>query len=154
MRPILLSALSCLLLTACAERSINIIDNNDKIVGECIAGYDWHFYGLQDSIDYILYICAKDHLADGYRISDPSILDKDYTLPEPPQGKAWNKKLAMQHFHQGAFSEQKLGYILADIEHKFIMIRRDAEAKLSANEINQTQFDDIVGKAKKVWLGE
>ena len=80
-------------LSGCAERSINIIDQKGKVVGGCIAGYDWHFYGLQDSIDYMLYKCAKDSIAKGFQISDTRLLTLDFTLPPPPKGKAWNKKV-------------------------------------------------------------
>jgi len=47
-------------LSGCAERVIDISDKEGKIVGGCNAGFDWHFYGLQDSIDYLLYECVKD----------------------------------------------------------------------------------------------
>jgi hypothetical protein len=39
-------------LSGCAERVIDISDKEGKVLGGCNAGFDWHFYGLQDSIDY------------------------------------------------------------------------------------------------------
>lgn len=55
-------------LSGCAERTINITEKDGKVVGNCIAGYDFHFYWLQDSIDYMLYECAKDSIAKGLQV--------------------------------------------------------------------------------------
>ena len=71
-------------LSGCAERVINITDKEGEIVGGCNAGFDWHFYGLQDSIDYMLYECAKDSIAKGFTISDERLLTLDFTLPKLP----------------------------------------------------------------------
>ncbi|XOV77588.1 MAG: hypothetical protein ACFHVJ_11565 [Aestuariibacter sp.] len=141
-------------LLGCAERSLYIYDKEDKIVGECSAGYDWHLYGIQDSIDYILHKCAKGHVDNGYRISDETILSKDFSLPVAPPGKTWNKKLAMQEFKAGRITEKKLGYILAEIEYRHIMTRRAAEKQLAKKEITQAQFDQIVADSKRIWQGE
>lgn len=143
-----------ILLSSCAGRQINIIDHEGKVIGECIAGYDWHFYGLQDSIDYALYLCAKGSIEKGYTVSDKSLLERDFTLPKPPDGKSWNKKLAMYHFKNGDITEQKLGYILAAIEHEYILISRDAEVKFSQGKISKAEFDQIISDARYGWLGE
>jgi len=141
-------------LSGCAERVIDISDKEGKIVGGCNAGFDWHFYGLQDSIDYLLYECAKDSIAKGYTISDERLLTIDFTLPDPPAGKAWNKKLAMQHFHNGRITERKLGYILAAIEYEYMNIAWPAEDDLASGKITETEFNKIVKDAKLNWLGE
>jgi hypothetical protein len=141
-------------LSGCAERVIDISDKDGKIVGGCNAGFDWHFYGLQDSIDYLLYECAKDSLAKGYTISDARLLTLDFTLPEPPEGQSWNKKLAMQSFHQGKITERKLGYILADTEYKYMKIVWSAEDDLAAGKITEAEFNKLTEDAKLIWLGE
>jgi hypothetical protein len=141
-------------LSGCAERVIDISDNEGKIVGGCNAGFDWHFYGLQDSIDYVLYECAKDSIAKGYTISDERLLTIDFTLPEPPTDKSWNKKLAMQQFHGGKITERKLGYILAAIEYEYMKIVRPAEDDLDSGKITKNEFNKIVKDAKLNWLGE
>ncbi|WP_199608921.1 hypothetical protein [Flocculibacter collagenilyticus] len=43
--------------------------------------WHWHWHGAQDSVDDILYICAKDHFENGKEISDSSIFNNDYSLP-------------------------------------------------------------------------
>ena len=47
------STLILFLLSACSGRQIDIIDDKGTIVGECYAGYDWHLYGLEHSINYM-----------------------------------------------------------------------------------------------------
>lgn len=74
-------------LSGCAERAINITDKEGKIVGGCNAGFDWHFYGLQNSIDYMLYECAKGSIAKGSTISDERLLTLDFKLPQPSRWK-------------------------------------------------------------------
>lgn len=143
-----------LLLSGCAERVIDITDKDGNIVGGCNAGFDWHFYGLQDSIDYLLYECAKDSIAKGYTISDERLLTIDFTLPDPPAGKSWNKKIAMQYFHNGKITETKLGYILADIEYEYIKIVWSAEDDLASEKITKSEFNKMVNVAKLNWLGE
>lgn len=143
-----------ILLSGCAERVIDITDQDGKLVGGCNAGYDWHFYGLQDSIDYMLYQCAKDSLAKGFKISDERLLTLDFTLPKPPEGEVWNKKLAMQEFHQGNITERKLGYILAAIEYEYQLLAWATEDDLTSEKITQAEFDKIIKDAKFRWLGE
>ena len=143
-----------LLLVGCAGRQIDIIDSEGNVIGECVAGFDWHFYGLQDSIDYILHLCTKDSIEKGYTISDKSLLERDFTLPKPPEGKSWNKKLAMYHFKKGDITEQKLGYVLAAIEHEYIVTSRAAEVKLTQGKISKVEFEQIISDARYAWLGE
>lgn len=141
-------------LSGCAERSIDITDQKGEVVGGCIAGFDWHLYGLQDSIDYMLYECAKDSIAKGFQISDKRLLTLDFSLPQPPEGKYWNKKLAMHHYREGDITERKLGYILAAIEHEYQKVAWPAEDDLADGKITQAEFDKIIKDAKFKWLGE
>ena len=149
---VLLLALFCL--SGCAERSIDITDIEGNVVGGCNAGYDWHVYGLQDSIDYMLYKCAEDSISKGLEISDKRLLTLDFSLPSPPEGKAWNKKLAMSHFRKGNITETKLGYILADLEYEYVKAVQSAEADLTNGRITQSEFDKTVDAAKLKWLGK
>ena len=141
-------------LSGCAERVIDISDNEGKIVGGCNAGFDWHLYGLQDSIDYMLYECAKDSIAKGYTISDERLLTIDFTLPAPPKDQLWNKKIAMSEFHSGKITERELGYVLAETEYQYIRVIWVAEDDLANGKITQTEFNEIDKTAKLKWLGE
>lgn len=143
-----------IMLSACAERRIDIIDRNGKIVGGCIAGFDWHFHGLQDSIDYMLYQCAKESIAAGYSITDNSLLEKDFSLPDPPAGKSWNRKLAIECYKKGGITERKLGYVLAEIEYSYQKTIMAAEDDLSEGKIDKVEFNQIARKARFEWLGE
>ena len=124
-------------LSGCAERVMSITDNEGNVIGGCKAGFDWHFYGLQDSIDYMLYEYAKESIGKGFSVSDERLLTLDFTLTEPPEGKSWNKKLAMDQFHIGNISERKLGYILAAIEYEYQKIAWPAESDLAEGKISQ-----------------
>ncbi|TRX56837.1 hypothetical protein [Thalassomonas sp. M1454] len=141
-------------LSGCAERVISITDKEGKVVGGCNAGFDWHFYGLQDSIDYMLYECAKDSIGKGFTISDERLLTLDFTLPQPPKGKSWNKKLAMHQFHKENITERELGYILAAIEYEYQKVVWPAEDDLNDDKITQVEFNKIIKDAKFKWLGE
>jgi hypothetical protein len=57
-------------------------------------------------------------------------LDRDYTLPKSPEGKPWNKKLAISHFKSGQITERKLGYILVATEFEYHLKILDAENAL------------------------
>ncbi len=147
-------ALLTFLLGSCSGRQINILDNN-KIVGECYAGVDWHFYGMQDTIDYMLYECAKEAIEKGNTISDKSLLELDFTLPTLPKGyTVWNKKLAMYHYKNGDITEQKLGYILAAIELVYMKIVWPAMDALAEGKMSENEFDKIEKSARLIWLGE
>ena len=150
----LITLLFSILISGCAERKIDILDKQGNIVGGCIAGYDWHIYGLQDSIDYMLYQCAKDSIQKGYSITDMSLLEKDFTLPPAPEGRSWNKKLAMESFKHDKITETKLGYILADIEYNYRKTVTLAKDNLANSKITQAEYDITINTAKFKWLGE
>jgi len=111
--------ISSIFLFGCAQGKIDIIDKEGKVVGNCSANFYFHWYGAQHSVNYLLYICAKEYIDKGFKVSDEAILVNDYTIPKPPEGKAWNKKIAKQQFADDLISEEKLGYILAHVEHHY-----------------------------------
>jgi hypothetical protein len=142
-----------LLLLSCAQGRVDILDSDENVIGYCSADFNFHWYGAQDSVDYILYLCAKEHIEKGYSISDESLLDNDYTLPLPPNGKYWNKKLAKEHFAKELLTEEKLGYILASIEYEYWMKLKSAKDKLSQAVISQPEYERLVKDAKAEFEG-
>jgi len=151
---IIISLFLSLSIIGCSNRVIHLVDDNGKEVGECTAGYYLHFYGIEDSIDYMLYQCAKDLIDRGYKVSGVLPLDRNYTLPEPPEGKSWNKKLAMSHFKSKKITERKLGYILAATEYEYHLKMLDAEKRLADGNIDRTEFNKITQEAELIWRGE
>lgn len=133
-------AISAILLTGCASGQLDVLDENGKIVGNCSADFYFHWHGAQDSVDYVLYLCAKGHIENGRKVSDQSILTNDYSLPTPPQGKEWSKKLAKQAFSNGEFTERKLGYLLANLEYQFWQTKSKLDQQLAASVITQKQY--------------
>lgn len=149
--------LSILALTAllfgCAQGRIDILDSDGSVVGYCSADFNFHWHGAQDSVNYILYLCAKEHLENGYRISDESILANDYTIPVAPNGAAWNEKLAKEQYSKGFITEEKLGYILASIEYAYWMKLDLYKEQLASSKITQLQYDRLLKEAKEEFEG-
>lgn len=145
--------LVCMVLVGCAEGRIDILDNSGKVVGNCSADFKFHFRGAQDSVNYILYICAKEHIEKGFRISDESILGNDYSLPNPPNRESWNSKVAKKQHTDGFISEEKLGYLLAYLEFQYWEDLKEAEAMLARSEITEYQYTQIVKDAKRKFKG-
>lgn len=146
--------ISAFALLGCAEGKLDILSQEGEILGSCTADFDWHWYGAQDSVDYLLYVCAKEHLAAGRLVSDPAIFENDYSLPDPPKGQAWNKRDAYNSFKSGHFSEQKYGYILAAIEYEFILSREKARKQLESGAISRKQYEQQVQKAERLFNGD
>lgn len=142
-----------LFLLGCAQGRVDVLDNNGKVVGNCTANFYFHRYGAQHSVNYLLYLCAKENVDKGLKISDESILANDYSIPKPPNGKNWNKKLANQQFSNNQISEEKLGYILAHLEYQYWEKLNKAENALSRSAITQSEHDRLIKKAKAEFEG-
>lgn len=147
MKIVRIALLSSFLL-GCAQGRFDVIDANGKVIGECSAAFDWHWYGAKDSVNYVLNLCAQEQIAKGYTLSDNKILVNNYAIPTPPKGSVWNKVTAKEQFKAGYISEQKYGYILAAIEYKYALKIKKAEHELSQNLISEQDFKQTVAKAK------
>lgn len=148
------SILLVALLSGCASGRLDVYDDKGNIIGECTGQYDWHFYGVRDSVNYILHVCAQQAITNGYHIKDQTILNTDFTLPESPNGQRWNKALAMSQFYDDQITKRQLGYVLSAIEYEYFLKERDAEEKLEKGEITQAEFNEIIEDAKRIWYGE
>lgn len=142
-----------ILLLGCAQGRVDVLDKDGNIIGSCTADFNFHWYGAQDSVDYILYLCARDNVERGYKISDESILAKDYSIPEPPNGEKWNKKSAKDQFSKKLITEEKYGYILASIEFRYWQKLDEAEERLLQSEITQVEYKNLVREAKAEFDG-
>lgn len=152
MRVLSLVILSVLLF-GCAQGRVDVLDHDGNVVGYCSADFNFHWYGAQDSVNYILYLCAKEHIDKGFKISDESILDNDYTIPEAPEGKIWSRKLAKEQFSKDLISEEKLGYILASVEFQYWKKLKKAKNELSRSAITQAEYEKLVEKARAEFEG-
>lgn len=141
------------LISSCAQGRIDVIDKEGNHIGYCSADFNFHFYGAQHAVNYGLYICAKEHIGKGYKISDDSILTNDYSIPDAPNGKAWSKKLAQESFDNGLLNEEKYGYLIAYMEHQYNTALKKYEEELSAGKINQAQYKLQLEKAKQDFEG-
>ena len=141
------------ILSACAKGSIDILDKNDQVIGQCSANFNWHWYGAQDSVDYLLYICAKKHVEQGRKLSDHSILAHDFSIPSSPKNKLWNKKSAYLEFKKGYITEKVYGYILAAIEFRYNKQIEAADTKLKQGLINKIQYNKLLKQARTEFMG-
>ncbi|MCZ8531611.1 hypothetical protein [Alteromonas sp. PRIM-21] len=143
-----------MLLLGCAKGRVDILSKEGELLGSCTAEFNWHWHGVQDSVDYILYLCAKGHLENGKVISDPTILENDYGLPSPPNGQTWNKRSAYESYKSGHLSEQKYGYILAAIEYEYILSAEKARKQLDSGVITKKQYEQLVYEAAVLFNGK
>lgn len=141
-------------LTGCASGRVDIIDEHGKVVGECTADFYLHLHGAQHSVNYILNICAQGHLAKGRSISDDTILNHDYSIPEGPKGQSWNKINAKAAFHAKRIDEEKYGYILAFIEYRYWHKLKEAKKKLELNQISEQEYVKMIDEAEKEFKGK
>ena len=143
-----------LALLGCAQGHIDVLDKEGKVVGYCSADFKFHWHGAEHSVNYLLYLCAKEHAANGYKLSDPSILERDYSLPPSPAGKKWSVKLAKQQFSRNKISEEELGYLLAALEYDYWKKLEQAKQLLSKAEISKHEYDLLIKQAKEAFKGE
>lgn len=151
---LLIALIPALFILGCAKGQVDVLSQDGEILGSCTAEFNWHWYGAQDSVDYLLYLCAKEHRDNGKVISDNSIFDNDYSLPIPPEGEGWNKRNAHSAFKTGQFSEQKYGYILAAIEYDYSLKQQQAREQLESGAIDQRGYEQKIKNAKSAFYGK
>ena len=146
-----------LILAGCAGGRLEIYNVDGKVVGECVSGFDWHPYGVNDSVDWVLNYCARQMLdsgCDSCSVSNPGLLERDYSLPEPPEGENWNKRNAWQAFSEQKISERHYGYVLASIETIRMLALQDAEEKRRSGAVDQKEYLELVRRAEAEFSGE
>ncbi|REL27818.1 hypothetical protein DXX93_15465 [Thalassotalea euphylliae] len=146
-----------LALGGCASGQLDLYNADGKKVGECTAGYDWHPYGAKDSVDWLLNWCAQQAIAEGMevaRVSDPAILQKDYSYPKPTAAPYWTKKSSKAAFRANIITETEYGYILADIENEFYLRNVDALNQLEQGEISEDDYRQLLEKSALIFYGD
>ncbi|WP_347331627.1 hypothetical protein [Marinimicrobium locisalis] len=142
------------LMMSCAKGSLDVLDRDDNVIGECSANFYWHWRGAQASVDYLLYVCAQEHIDKGYRVSDESVLKNDYTLPKVPKGASWNKSVARTEFKKENISEREYGYILAAIEYEYFIRKMEAKEQLEKGFITKVEYEQLLLEAESDYYGE
>lgn len=136
-----------LTLFGCASGQRDLNDSEGKKVGECTAGYDWHFYGAKHSVDWLLNWCAKKAIKEGIEVADvsePSIPQKDYSYPEPISGVYWTKASSLKAFRSDLITEKRKGELLSlewasvDLQNKAITVKG-----IKPNPVKQGIFRDL-----------
>lgn len=132
----------------CANGQIDILDANERVVGHCSANIYGHWHGAQDTVDYLLHVCAQEHVKKGYALSDDSILENEFWLPAPPQDSMWNKRTALRELKSENISEKEYGYIRAAIEYEYWITQALAKENLEAGSIEKSEYDRLMSQAK------
>lgn len=143
-------------LSGCASGQLDLYNAKGKKVGECTAGYDWHLYGVEHSVDWLLNWCAQNAIKEGIEVatvSDPSILQKDYAYPKPASGTYWTKKTSYKAFRSDVITEKEYGYILADIENEFYKRNQVTQQKFAQGKINEDEFHQLMKASKLIFYG-
>ncbi|WP_157577457.1 hypothetical protein [Shewanella waksmanii] len=141
-------------LVGCASGEVDVLDAEGRVIGQCSAEFNFHRYGAQDSVDYILHLCAQEHVEQGRLIADQRYIEQDFSLPTPPKNRQWNQSLAHQAFVDKQITEQQLGYVLAAIEYHYWMQRQQAQALLEQGQLTTAQFEQRLAQAKRELTGE
>ena len=145
-----------LTLCSCAKGQLDLYNSEGKKVGECTAGYDWHLYGAEYSVDWLLNWCAQSAIKDGTKVvavSDPFILEKDYSFPETESGSHWTKKSSWEAFHLDLITEKEYGYILAYIENEFYLRNLLAQQKIDQGVIGEADYQQLLKESKLLFYG-
>lgn len=156
MRSIIVLGLICVL-SGCASGQLYMYNADGQKIGECTAGYNWHPIGVKASVNWLLNYCvelAKREGAKIHRVSDSSVLNKDYTYPAHSSGESWTKKLAWEAYWSDILSEEQYGYVVADLENEYFLTLQTLESQLNSGEITQQQYNDLIAKAEYAFLGE
>ncbi len=146
-----------LTLFGCSSGQLDLYNSEGKKVGECTAGYDWHLYGVKHSVDWLLNWCAQKAIEEGMdvaAVSEPSILQKDYSYPEPAAGERWNKKSSRKAFREGLITEKEYGYILAYIENEFYLRNFLAQQQIDQGEINEAEYQQLLKESTLIFHGD
>ena len=141
------------MIMGCAKGHIAILDVNEKVVGHCSANVYWHWYGAQDTVDYLLHVCAQKHAEQGFDLSDESILEREFAIPTPPQD-SWNKKTALRELKSESISEKEYGYIRAAIEYEYWLKKNRANEQLESGSIEKAEYDRLMSEAESKFHGK
>ncbi|WP_394200429.1 hypothetical protein [Shewanella waksmanii] len=151
---VLLIGMIAMVMSGCASGQLDILDEQGNVIGECNAEFNFHLHGAQASVDYLLYLCAKEHVQKGRVVSNSAILHRDFSFPPPKHGQNWNSLLAHDAFSTNEITELQLGYIFAAIEYRYWQQVNHAKAQLAQGVIDDAQYRRQVQLARIEFKGE
>jgi hypothetical protein len=82
----------------------------------CKTEYTWQPSVDKYVVEYVLAHCAQEAVFRGYTVENTSFLEKDLSVPPPPEGKAWSHELAKQHHAKGLLTDKEYGYLIAYLD--------------------------------------
>lgn len=82
----------------------------------CETEYTWQASVDKFAVEYVLAHCAQEAVSKGYTVEDTELLEKDLSIPLPPEGQTWSHELAKQHHGRGMLTDKEYGYLIAYLD--------------------------------------
>jgi hypothetical protein len=82
----------------------------------CETEYTWQPSVDKYAVEYVLAHCAQEAVSRGNTVEDTALLEKDLSIPPPPEGREWSHELAKQHHAKGMLTDKEYGYLIAYLD--------------------------------------
>ena len=105
-----------LFVSACTSGRLEYFTVEGERKYACETEYTWHPSVDKYAVEYVLAHCAREAVSRGYTVKDIALLEKDLSVPLPPEGRAWSHELAKQHHSKGMLTDKEYGYLIAYLD--------------------------------------
>jgi hypothetical protein len=105
-----------LLVSACTSGRLEYFTAEGERKYACETEYTWQPSVDKYAVEYVLAHCAQEAVSRGYTVEDTALLEKDLSVPLPPEGSEWSHELAKQHHAKGMLIDKEYGYLIAYLD--------------------------------------
>jgi len=105
-----------LFVSACTSGRLEYFTAEGERKVACETEYTWQPSVDKYAVEYVLAHCAQEAVSRGYTVEDTSLLEKDLSVPPPPEGRTWSHELAKQHHAKGLLTDKEYGYLIAYLD--------------------------------------
>ncbi len=105
-----------ILVSACTSGRLEYFTDEGERKVACETEYTWQPSVDKYAVEYVLAHCAQEAVSRGYTVEDTGLLEKDLSVPAPPEGRAWSHELAKQHHSKGLLTDKEYGYLIAYLD--------------------------------------
>lgn len=105
-----------LLVSACTSGRLEYFTAEGERKVACETEYTWQPSVDKSAVEYVLAHCAQEAVSRGYTVEDTALVEKDLSVPLPPEGRAWSHELAKQHHSKGMLTDEEYGYLIAYLD--------------------------------------
>jgi hypothetical protein len=79
-----------ILVSACTSGRLAYFTAEGERKVACETEYTWQPSVDKYAVEYVLAHCAQQAVSRGYTVEDTALLEKDLSVPPPPEGRAWS----------------------------------------------------------------